>query len=323
MKNVCIVGYGAIGPIHAAAINKTEGARLYAVCETDADKRQRCVDAYSVVAYSNFYEMLADEKIDSIHICTPHHLHFEMAKKALLAGKIVVCEKPITMTESEFSSLIEIDVERRLCAVFQNRCNPSIEELKAIVDSGRLGNIKTAKATVTWCRDASYYAKDEWRGKWDTEGGGVLINQSIHTLDYFSYLCGDIKSVRAQMINFAIPEIEVEDTMSACLQLDCGARGIFFAPNAYGDNPAPTFEIVFEKGIARYEQGKLFVNGEVVAEDSKPKTGKMYWGRGHEMLIRKFYDFGEYFTLDDVAMTMNTVFAMYKSAENGGVEVNI
>ena len=125
------------------------------------------------------------------------------------------------------------------------------------------------------------------------------------------------------MINFSIPEIEVEDTMTAALSLECGARGVFFATNAYGDNTAPLFEIIFEKGTVRYEDGKLFVNEKLTAEDTKPQIGKMYWGRGHEMLFKMIYDKGEYFSLDDVSDTMKTVFAIYKSAKSGGVEVNI
>ena len=323
MKNICIVGYGSIGPTHAAAIEKLKSARLYAICEIDPERRAACAQKYSAVEYSDFDEMLKDEKIDSVHICTPHYLHFEMARKALAAGKEVVCEKPVTMTEEEFDALCEIDVDGKVCVVFQNRFNPSIEAFKALVESGELGEIRTAKAIVTWSRGASYYAHDEWRGKWASEGGGVLINQSIHTLDYFGYFVGEIKSVRAQMVNFAIPEIEVEDTFSASLRLAGGKRGIFFATNAYGADSAPIFEVIFEKGVSRYDNGKLYVNGQVVAEDSKPKIGKMYWGRGHEMLFESFYDKGERVSLASVKTTMKTMFAMYKSAKSGGVEVNI
>ena len=323
MKNVCIVGYGLVGPIHAAAVNKTESARVYAVCDIDPERSAACAKTYGAVEYSDFDEMLRDERIDSVHICTPHYLHFEMAKKALAAGKQVVCEKPVTMTEDEFLELCELDTERKVAVVFQNRYNPSIEAFKSIVESGEMGKVKAAKAIVTWWRGAEYYAHDAWRGKWDTEGGGVLINQTIHTLDYFCYLIGKVSSVKAQMMNFSIPEIEVEDTMTASLSLECGARGIFFATNAYGDNTAPLFEIVYEKGIVRYEDGKLFVNEKLIAEDSKPQIGKMYWGRGHEMLFERVYDKGEYFSLHDVSDTMKTVFAIYKSAKNGGESIVI
>ena len=260
MKNVCIVGYGSIGPTHAAAIAKLQSARLYAVCEIDPARRAKCAEQYSAIEYADFDEMLKDGNVDSVHICTPHYLHFEMTKKALAAGKYVVCEKPVTMTEEEFDELCKLDVDDKVCVAFQNRYNPSVVALKALIDSGELGAIKTAKAIVTWRRNASYYAHDAWRGKWDTEGGGVLINQSIHTLDYFGYLIGEVKSVRAQMMNFVIPEIEVEDTFTASLRLSGGQRAVFFATNAYGADSAPIFEVIFDKGTARYDDGKLYVN---------------------------------------------------------------
>ena len=95
MKNLCIVGYGAIGPIHAKAIEETAGVKFYAVCDNNPDRIEKCKKDYDVKAYLDFDEMLLDENIDSVHICTPHYLHFEMIKKSLAYGKTVVCEKPV------------------------------------------------------------------------------------------------------------------------------------------------------------------------------------------------------------------------------------
>ena len=111
MKNVCVVGYGAIGPIHAAAIEKTDQARLYAVCDIVPEKLEQCQKEYDVVTYTDFDEMLLDKNIDSVHICTPHYLHFAMIKKALATGKDVLCEKPVTMTQAEFEELLKTDGE--------------------------------------------------------------------------------------------------------------------------------------------------------------------------------------------------------------------
>ena len=108
MKNVCIVGWGAIGPIHAASLEKCEKANFYAVCDTDYEKIKNCRKNYSVSEYTKFDIMLRDEKIDVIHICTPHYLHYEMTEKALAAGKSVVCEKPAVMTAEELYELIAL-----------------------------------------------------------------------------------------------------------------------------------------------------------------------------------------------------------------------
>ncbi len=320
MKNVCIIGYGAIGPIHAAAIAKVENAKFYAVCDNNPKKIEKCKQKYDVLAYSDIDEMLCDKNIHSVHICLPHYLHFEVAKKALAAGKEVVLEKPVTMTKQEFDELLTLENSDKICIVLQNRLNPGIVKLKEIVDSGKLGKIKTVKGILTWCRDAQYYAQDAWRGKYATEGGGVLINQAVHTLDFFSYVTGSVQEVRAQQANFSISEIEVEDTMSAYMKFENGVTGIFFATNAYGTSSNPVFEVVFENGKARYTDGKLFVGEELEAEDSKAEIGKVDWGAGHAALIKRYYDCGEYFSPHDVKNTMYTMFAIYESAKSANAQ---
>ena len=315
MKNVCIVGYGAIGPVHAKALEMVEQAKLYAVCDIDVGKRALCKEKYDVLEYDDFDDILQDKDIDAVHICTPHYLHFEMVKKALAAGKDVVVEKPVTMTREEFGALQELEGVERVCVVLQNRLNPCVQKLKEIIESGELGAVKAAKGILTWHRDKAYYEGGAWRGKWATEGGGALINQAVHTLDYFCYLIGDVKSVKANMSNYSLEGvIEVEDTVTAYLELEDGVKGIFFATNAYSENSAPFFEVSFEKGTARYMDKKLWVNGELLAEDAVPSTGKAYWGNSHTPLLKKYYDEHKYFTVADAKKTMETVFAMYESA---------
>lgn len=321
MKNICIVGYGAIGPIHAAAVNKTASARVYAICDINADRLKAGAEKHGAVAYMDFKDALEDKNIHAVHICTPHYLHLEMMRAALEAGKEVICEKPLTMTEDELDQLLSIEGSDKVCVVFQNRLNPCIEELKRIAESGELGRLLTAKAVVTWHRDESYYANDSWRGKYATEGGGVLINQSIHTLDHLVNIVGNISSVKALTANFAIDSIEVEDTCVAHLSFARGISGIFFATNAYGDNPTPEVEVFFEKGRVKYTGGKLFVGGQKICEDDRPDIGKMYWGKGHELIMKAYYDEGKRFSPRDVENTMRSVFAIYKSAKAQGAEI--
>ena len=324
MKNVCIVGYGAIGPVHAKALEAVEQAKFYAVCDVDAEKRSLCREKYDVKEYDDFDRMLQDEQIDSVHICTPHYLHFEMIKKALAAGKNVVTEKPVTMTREEYEELLRLDAEGKVCVVLQNRLNPCVEKLRAMVQSGELGAVKAVKAVLTWHRDKAYYDSGAWRGHWETEGGCLLINQAVHTLDFFHYLIGDVKSVKANMFNYSLENvIEAEDTLAAYLNFGEGAKGIFFATNAYGINSAPLFEIVFESGTVRYMDKKLFLDGQVLAEDAAPVIGKAYWGSGHARLLKRYYDEHKYFSVFDAENTMKTMFAMYESAKNGGREMNI
>ena len=325
MKNVCVVGYGAIGPLHADGVSRAKNARLYAVCDINPEKINRCQKKYeNVIGYKNFYEMLKDEKIDSVHICTPHYLHYDMITAALAAGKTVVSEKPVTITREEFDKLLANKKRDNLALVFQNRLNPCIRMLKSIIEEKKLGEIQCARAILTWNRTKEYYLADAWRGKWATEGGGILINQAVHTLDLMSYLIGDIQSVQANMATYALNDtIEVEDTCSAYFKYANGVTGVFFGTNAYGANNSPEIEIRFENGIARYMDDKLYLNGVVVCENITATGEKAYWGTTHGNLIINFYDLDSYFTLEDAQNTMYTMFAMYDSAKKGGLETAV
>lgn len=319
MKNVCIVGYGAIGPVHAAALENVEKAQLYAVCDIDPDRRRLCRERYDVAEYEDFDVMLSDQAIDSVHICTPHYLHYEMAKKALAAGRNVVMEKPAARTRREWNDLKTLEGADKICVVFQNRLNPCVQALKELIENGSLGPVRAARGILTWCRDRAYYESADWRGKWITEGGGLLINQAIHMLDFFSYLLGGIQSVRTDMCNHTLEGvIEAEDTLTAHLELAEGVRGVFFATNGYSENSDPFFEISFEKGTARYIDKKLWVGGRPAAEDVPAAGGKAYWGSSHGLLLQRYYDEGKFFALSDADNTMETLFAMYEDAYGAG-----
>ena len=316
--NVCIVGYGAIGPLHAKIVASIKSAKLYAICDVDKKRADKGAKEHGVKAIYSFERALADKNIDSVHICTPHYLHYSMIVKALEAGKKVVCEKPIVMTEEEFKKLLAHPKSSEVCVVMQNRLNPSIVEFKDIAFNKDFGEICGVKGMLTWCRDQEYYDSDEWRGTWSKEGGGVMINQAVHTLDYFAYIAGKVKSVNAMMANFSLQGvIEVEDTMAVHLVYENGVKGIFLATNAFGEHSDPYFEVVYEKGIVRYEDGKLLVNGEVIAEDQRGDGNKWYWGTSHEKLIDIFYSTGKHFTVQDVKPTMDLLFACYKAAKTG------
>lgn len=316
MKNVCIVGYGGIGVVHASALKNTENARLYAVCDIDLERICAALKEYDIKTFDNFDDVLLCPEIDTVHICTPHYLHYEMVVRTLAARKIPIVEKPAAMTSDEFSKMRNMPDSGKICCVLQNRYNPCIQRLKEIIENGEYGEPQTAKAVLAWCRDEAYYKSGEWRGKWATEGGSLLINQAVHTLDMVIYLIGNAASVRANAMNYSLENvIETEDTFVAYIEYKNGIHGMFFATNAYGANSTPEIEIVFPANTVRYIDGKLIADGKVIAEDTKPLIGKPYWGSGHIGLIGKIYDEDEYFSVADIENTMDTMFAMYESAE--------
>lgn len=319
MKRVCVVGYGAIGPVHAEALSGIEEVILYGICDIDKERADKGAEKYGCKAYYSFEDCLADENIDSFHICTPHYLHFEMIEKCLKAGKMVVTEKPVTMTKEEFTVLLSKYADKPVYPVMQNRTNTCITTLKKIidVDSG-LGKLKAIKGILTWHRDASYYESAAWRGTLNYEGGGVLINQAVHTLDLMIYLAGNVKSVNATTSNKSLQGIiEVEDTVDSLMEFENGATGIFYATNAYGKNSKPQIELEFENASFQYINGELYRDRLFVCRNDHKFSGKDYWGSGHGRLLHALYAEQKAYTVEDVKNTMQTMFAIYESAESG------
>lgn len=313
-KHVCVVGYGAVGPTHAAALSKIENVILYGICDSERERADKGALQYNCKAFYEFEDCLKDETIDTIHICTPHYLHYEMIEKSLAAGKEVVTEKPATMKPDEFAALLSNHADKPIYVVMQNRTNNCIRTMKEIIDNdASIGKLICTKGFLTWHRDASYYSKGEWRKSIALAGGGVLMNQSIHTLDLMIYLAGKVKNVQATMSNKSLQGIvEVEDTIDAFLQFENGATGIYFATNAYGKNSKPQLEFEFENATFLYMNGNLYRNGEFICNDDRNYSGKDYWGSGHQRLFYDLYVNQKGFTIKDVKNTMETVFSIYK-----------
>jgi UDP-N-acetyl-2-amino-2-deoxyglucuronate dehydrogenase len=212
------------------------------------------------------------------------------------SGRNVFTEKPISISSSGAEEMIRVSAEtgKKLGVCFQNRYNNTSVKLKELLDSGKLGRIIGAKAFVTWQRGEEYYASGDWRGTWDKEGGGVLINQSIHTLDLLQWLLGDIDKLKGTADTRLLGKvIEVEDTAEATIIFKNGATALFYATNCYVANSPVEIEIICEKAQIKLT-GDLTINynnGEVeTISQIDVKTGKKaYWGSGHSIIINDYY----------------------------------
>lgn len=314
--NVCIVGYGAIGPVHAEALSRIENVNIYGICDCDKEKADNGAEKYCAKAFYDFNDCINDKNIDSIHICTPHYLHFEMITKSLCSGKRVVVEKPAVMTKSELDMLFNGYDVSRIFPIVQNRSNICVEKLKELTASQAFGKLKGIKGILTWKRDAAYYNSAAWRGTKKYEGGGALINQAVHTLDLMVYFAGETERISASIHNNSLKNaIEVEDTVEAYIKFKSGATGIFYATNAYSSNSDVQLELDFEKASASYIFGRLYVNGELICSDSAKFAGKKYWGNGHLKTLRDLYVNNSSFCLADIKPTMDAMFAIYECAE--------
>lgn len=324
-----IIGCGAIGPIHAAALAESKAAKLYGVCDIREDRAQALTEQYGCRAYTELDQVLSDPEVDSIHICTPHHLHGDMAIRAAQHGKHIVLEKPVAMNVAE-AKRVDAAVsaaEVRCCAILQNRLNPSIESAKRLVEEGVYGRMLGIKGFLTWRRTPEYYRSEAWRGRWETEGGGLLINQAVHMLDMMYYLGGDVRDVKGNIDTRVLEDvIEVEDTADATFYYEDGKTGFFFATNGHSMNSPFFIEMHMEQGLLRYMDGRLILmrdeEEEILAHDRKSSLGKSYWGSGHARVIDDFYlslaegRYEGYIGLKEASCSMGILDAIYASSKS-------
>ena len=212
--NFGIIGTGTIGRFHAEAIRAMDGGTLHSV--------------FNRSGTTSLAEFLADPELEIVTIATPSGAHLEPVLAALAAGKHVICEKPLEITTARIDTLIAAAAAsgKMLAAVLNRRFNPAMDALQAACADGRFGRITSASCYVKWFRDQAYYDSAAWRGTQALDGGGALMNQSIHTIDALLHLAGPVRSVRADAACLAHERIEVEDLAVAMLEFESGARGV-------------------------------------------------------------------------------------------------
>jgi predicted dehydrogenase len=223
-----IIGAGMIGGFHAKAIEAMTGGELGGVADRAPERASAFAEQNNTNAYESLEAMLADPEIGIVTIGTPSGAHFDPAMAAIAAGKHVIVEKPLEITTDRIDQMITAAKTRgvTLAAILNRRFHPGMDALKAAADGGRFGQLTSASVYVKWYRDQAYYDSAGWRGTWALDGGGALMNQSIHTIDALLYLAGPVKYVRANTACLAHENIEVEDTAVSILEFENGARGV-------------------------------------------------------------------------------------------------
>lgn len=257
-----IIGIGNMGSSHANCIykNEVEGLTLKAVADIDANRLKWAEEQFPEVArFSTAEEMIEKADIDAVIIAVPHYFHPVYAIKAFKKGLHVMCEKPAGVYTK---AVREMNEEAEKCGLvfgmmFNQRTNSLYKKMRELVQSGELGEIKRTNWIITdWYRCQSYYDSGSWRATWDGEGGGVLLNQCPHNLDLWQWICGMPKKVTAFCHNGKWHNIEVEDDVTAYVEYENGATGVFVTTTA--DAPGTNrFEITLDRGKLVCENGKL------------------------------------------------------------------
>lgn len=323
-----IVGCGNIAAVHAASLARMEGCVPAGFADIKRERAEKFARQYGGNAYTSLEEMLEKEKPDVLHICTPHYLHVPMAVYGLTHGTHVFMEKPPVISEEQFEELEAAakNSDKRLGICFQNRYNPCVLLTRRLLET-QAGRILGARGLVTWSRDEAYYTESGWRGALATEGGGVLINQSVHTLDLLVYLLGKPLWTDAGMSNHHLKGVvEVEDTMEAMIGFG-DKNACFYATTAYCADMPPIIEISCENMTIRMEDPAVtirYADGRVETPllEAEAPMGKSCWGSGHAGCIAKFYhavETGGRFEedWDGVRDTARLMLAVYQSARKG------
>lgn len=259
MYRIGIVGAGVIAGLHAGALEAVDGALLHAVMDTNGGRASALAGKHGAKAYNTLERFLEDPEIDVVTICTPSGLHLETAVASAEAGKHVLVEKPLEVTTAR-AEAIRVACARagvRLGGVFQTRFHPASRRLKKAVEEEWFGRISLVSAEVKWFRSQEYYDQSDWRGTWKLDGGGALMNQSIHVVDMLRWLFGFPVSVQAKAALRTHRNLEVEDSIVAALQFPSGVLGTIQATTGAWPGSFKALEVCGEWGHVRLEENQF------------------------------------------------------------------
>ncbi len=254
-----ITSLGMIADFHARAIQAMTGGKLVACHSRGKDSVDAFAAKYDCKPYYDYARLLADPKVDIVTICAPSGAHLEYALPAIAAGKHIIVEKPLEVTLDKCDRLIAAAKKGgvKLGAIFPSRFVEAARVVKKAIDDGRLGRITLADVYVKWHRTQEYYDSGGWRGTWDLDGGGALMNQSIHGIDLLQWLVGPVKSISAVTGILAHERIEVEDVAVAALEFENGALGTIEGTTAAWPGFLKRIEISGDAGTIMMEEDNI------------------------------------------------------------------
>lgn len=247
-----IVGCGMISKFHARAIADVRGAKLVACFNRTPAAAEKLAEEFGGQAYTDLDAFLAHPGLDVVTIGTPSGAHLEPTLAAAKAGKHVIVEKPLEITLKRCDAMIEAcrDAGVLLGTIFPSRFHRSSQLLKRAVDQGRFGRLTMGDAYVKWYRTQEYYDSGAWRGTWNLDGGGALMNQAIHSVDLLTWLMGPVLEISAFTATLAHERIEVEDAATATLRFASGALGVIEATTAAFPGSLKKIELHGSEGSA-------------------------------------------------------------------------
>ena len=250
-RRIALVGAGVIGRHHGRVIDRlADRLELVAVVDPHPDRAQQIIDEYGGTAYASLTAALAQADVDVVVVCTPTGTHGELAIEALRSGKDVIIEKPAEITVERTDEIIAAQREsgRLVTVISQHRFDPATEVTVDAIAAGELGRLTSGIASVDWWRGQSYYDSGDWRGTWELDGGGALMNQGVHTIDLLVATMGRPVEVFAYTGTLAHERIEVEDVAVGVVRFASGALGVLHATTAAYPGMSARLQVHGDKG---------------------------------------------------------------------------
>ena len=286
--NIAILGCGKVAHLHAKAIGNLPHATLAAVWSRTRETAETFAANYGTKHYGDIHAMIRENRIDLAIVCNPHPFHKEAATEAARAGAHVLVEKPLAASLDDCDAIIEAcrTAGVRLGVISQRRWYAPVQRIRKAIDDGKIGTPVLGTVNMLGWRDKAYYDSDPWRGTWDMEGGGVLVNQAPHQLDILLWFMGEVDEVYGVWRNLNHPYIEVDDTALAILKFKNGGIGNIIVSNAQKPGIYGKVQIHGSNGASAGVQtdgGAMFIAG--MSSVLEPPVNDLWTVPGEEQLL--------------------------------------
>lgn len=301
-----LLGCGKIGHTHADIYRTLDQSNLVAVCDRNQERAELFGSHFDAAAFTDINTMLEQARPQLVSICTPHPLHADAIVTAAENGVHILVEKPLAPDLHACDRAIAACRTHnvKLGVISQRRLYQPVIRMQEALLAGKIGAPILATLVVMGWRSPEYYRMDPWRGKWDSEGGGVLVNQTVHQLDVFQWLMGPIEELFGYWDNFNHPYIEVEDTALAVAKFYSGALGQILVSNSQKPGFYGKIHIHGSNGAsvgAQTEGGSPFVAG--VTTEVDPPINDIWTIPGEEVMLQHWQMEDKQFAMDNDPMS--------------------
>lgn len=318
-----LVGCGNISRFHIAAIEACEQVELRAVCDTFAPNLEKAMESTGVPGFADYRDMLREANIDAVDIMTASGSHAQIGIAAAEAGKHVIVEKPIDVTLEASQALIDACHKNnvKLSCIFQRRFGGPVQAIRQAVEAGAFGTLNECCCHTKWYRDQAYYDCVDWRGTWALDGGGALMNQSIHYIDLMQYIMGDVNEVMGYTATRAHENMETEDVAVAALKFKSGALGLIEGTTSAYPGFTTRLDVHGDKGSVMLENDAIkfwqFMDGSTCDESLKQKSELAHLFQIEDFSKAILEDRDPIVTGEEAQKALKIILAIYESTRLG------